>query len=537
VNTDIQKEKSEKFFTGALIAAVVLSLIPWFIVQFRQSVNADNAWLTIAAMRFLSGDAMSGGFYDPNPPLSILAQIVPALLTKYAHVPLYYAVFFYSLFLVALSSWAVNKLAAASGVFGRSERHLLIAGYVLCNTLLAGQYLGEREQYILLGLFPFVLVQAGITLNWPLPRRTSIAVLIAGSVAVLIKPYYGLIPAVLLAHRMIRQRRASVVLDADCRALVAATAIYLLTVALVFPDYIRVILPDVLNLYVPVRASMVMPIAVCLGLLCLLLASLSVLLPGPAGKSNAGLFGLAALCVIPFFIQGKGYFYHAFPALVFFSCGLLLLTCQAVAPAVKKHIATLAPALPAAVFVLFAAMSYAALPPNASYPTHDDYRKSDPAGIIRSCGDPCPFFLFNDMSEMISPLAVYTRQTHASRFPSFWFLPPLVRAQYALDHGQPAAFTRNQIAAYRKKYSAMVTADFRKYNPRLLLIGQFDIAAQDHPFDFAGWLSADPGFSEVWRRYQFVKDVSVNRSLFFGGTIYALKDNTVTYKIYRKRDR
>jgi hypothetical protein len=236
VTTDIQKEKSERFFTGALIAAVVLSLIPWFIVQLHQSVNADNAWLTIAAMRLLSGDAMSGGFYDPNPPLSVLVQIVPALLTKYAQVPLYYAVFFYSLFLVALSSWAVNKLAAASGVFGRHERHLLMAGYVLCNTLLAGQYLGEREQYILLGLFPFVLAQAGITLNWKLPRRTRLAVLIAGGVAVLIKPYFGLIPAALLAHRMLRQRRAGVVLDADCRALVAATAIYLLIIALVFPD-------------------------------------------------------------------------------------------------------------------------------------------------------------------------------------------------------------------------------------------------------------------------------------------------------------
>ncbi len=365
----------EVFFLASLIIAAALCLAPWFFIQIQQSVNADNAWLTIAAMRFLSGDTMSKGFYDPNPPLSMLVQIIPALLTKYAHIPLYYAVFFYSLFLVALSSWAVNRLAAASGVFGRNERHLLMAGYVLCNTLLAEQYLGEREQYILLVLLPFVLVQAGITLNWPLPRRTKLAVLIIGSVAMLIKPYFGLIPAALLAHRMLRQRRATVVLDADCVALVAATVIYLLIIALAFTDYVRVILPDVLNLYVPLRAFMVMPIAVCLGLLCLLLASLSVLLPGAAGKINAGLFGLAALCLIPFFIQGKGYFYHAFPTLVFFCCGLLLLTYQAAAPIVEKRIPRLVPALPTLVFVLFAAMSYAALPPNASYPTHDDYRE------------------------------------------------------------------------------------------------------------------------------------------------------------------
>ncbi len=335
-----------------------------------------------------------------------------------------------------------------------------------------------------------MLVQAGITLNWNLPSRTSIAVLIAGSVAVLIKPYFGLIPAVLLAHRMIRQCRWTVILDADCRALVAATVIYLLTIALVFPDYARVILPDVLNLYAPGQS---------------LHGHAHRRMPWPSLLSFAGVIVRAAARARrdkinrqpvwprralpdPFFHsgQGLGYFYHAFPALVFFSCGLLLLTCQAIAPAVKKHMPVLVPAVPAAIFVLFAATSYIALPPNAGYPTHDDYRKSDLAMVVKSCGDPCPFFLFNDMSEMISPLAVYTGQVHASRFPSFWFLPPVVRAQYALDHGQPAAFTRDQIAAYRKKYAAMAAADFRKYNPRLLLIGQFDIAAKDHPFDFAG---------------------------------------------------
>ncbi len=78
MNTDIQKEKSERFFTGALIAAVVLSLIPWFIIQAAPPERECRQCLAdmIAAMRFLSGDKMSNGFYDPNPPLIILVQIV-----------------------------------------------------------------------------------------------------------------------------------------------------------------------------------------------------------------------------------------------------------------------------------------------------------------------------------------------------------------------------------------------------------------------------------------------------------------------------
>jgi hypothetical protein len=241
------------------------------------------------------------------------------------------------------------------------------------------------------------------------------------------------------------------------------------------------------------------------------------------------------LCLVPFWVQGRGYFYHTLPTLVFFCCGLLLLVHEILGAAVRKYLPRSAPALPLAILIAFAILSYAYLPPNAAYPTHDDYRKSQLAGLVRECGDPCPFFLFNDMSEINSPLALYTGQTMASRFPSYWFLPALVRAQYALDHGQPAALTKEQVARLRKKYAAMVAEDFRKYNPQILIIGQFDLVAGDsRPFGFTAWFSTDPGFAEVWRHYQFVKDISVNRSLFFGGTIYALKDNTVTYKIYRK---
>jgi hypothetical protein len=244
---------------------------------------------------------------------------------------------------------------------------------------------------------------------------------------------------------------------------------------------------------------------------------------------------MAGLAIIPFWIQGRGYFYHTIPAIGFAAIGLLLLTHQALMPAIRKAAPAATPALPLRIFAAFTALAYNVMPPNAAYPTHDNYRQSEFAKLINECGKPCPFFMFNDTSEVIYPLTVYTGQSYASRFPAYWFLPPIVRAQYALDHGKPSALSRDQVAALRRKYAAMVVEDFRRYDPELLIIGQFRIAAgENQPFDFAVWFSSDSGFPSVWSRYRLEKEMDVDMNAYFGGTVYATTPHTVRYKIYRR---
>jgi hypothetical protein len=506
-----------------LLFSIMICLGPWFFVQAAQSINIDLAWLTTAAERFLSGGRMSEEFYDPNPPLSVLVQIVPAILSKYFHVPVYIAVFSHSLFLVGLSSWALASLLREAGCC-RQERALLIMTYVLANTVLVGQYLGERDQYIMLGLLPFLLVQINITMGKKLSWGLKAGVLAAGSVAILIKPHYGLLPVLLLLHRGWR-RSWREIFSSDFLALTLALIAYGLIILIFFPDYVTVILPDAISFYVEKRESWVVPLSV--GLACVPVMFLIVgrlLFPAPPKKAELFMF-LSLVCLIPFAVQGKGFYYHLLPALIAFLCGCALLLHEGLQIAA----ACLRFPYPATVLASFLFLSFAvyyAMPPNALYPTHSDYRKSELAQLIRKCGPDCTFFMLNDMTEMSHQLAVYTGSNFGSRFPSYWFLPDIINSESDQEF-------------LAKKYARMVTEDFKRYTPDLVLIGEFYIdPGAEKPFDFAAFFSHyDPNFTAVWNHYRPEGSLIVNRRLYFGGTFQGLEDEFINYKIYRKTNK
>src|SRR5690606_32184496 len=119
-------------------------------------------------------------------------------------------------------------------------------------TVLSSVYFGERDQILGIALFPFVMIQLGLTFSWPRPRPAVFwSVVIFGAVLILLKPHFGLLPTILLLHRAILQRRLALWKDPDFIALVTATSCYILFLLVFFSDYLTIILPDVLRLYLP----------------------------------------------------------------------------------------------------------------------------------------------------------------------------------------------------------------------------------------------------------------------------------------------
>lgn len=523
-----------------LFALLLSALIPWFIVQANMSINADLAYLTSAALRLLAGEGMSAGYYDSNPPLSILVQIPPALLVKYAGVPVYYAVLAYGIAAVSLSALAVHMTLKCTGWLTQEQRRTLVLVYILMNTVGAGLYLGEKDQLVALSLFPLVLVQAAMTQGVALDRRLQGAVIAAASVLILLKPHYGLVSLALFAHRAIVQRRLSIIKDPDFIGLASGAVLYGLIVFAFFPDFIYVILPDVLRLYVPQLELWAVKYAVFFGIGALAFAGAAWLLFEKPHKPAAALFALAALCIVPYGLQGKGFFYHALPALGFGVCALALLLERLLQDGLRR--AGLREKVPAwaqaGTLLAFVALFYTITPPNTAYPTHAAYRNSQFAQIIDECERPdCTFFLFNDMIEMTQQLAVYTGQTHASRFPVLWWAPSVVRADYARRQWKDGTFSPEQVGAYINKYSAMLVEDFKKYQPDTLVIGYFRIVPDaPDPFDFIGFFSdRSPAFRAVMDGYERTDSITVDRSDYFGGTL--VPEDSVRYDIYKKKNK
>ncbi|PJB72606.1 MAG: hypothetical protein CO093_02710 [Alphaproteobacteria bacterium CG_4_9_14_3_um_filter_47_13] len=186
---------------------MTLCLLPWFVVQSQLSINGDTAWLLTAARRLLDGGMMSTDFYETNPPLSVLYHIPPVFLAKILAVPEYILVFLYFSGLIALSACAVNAVLKSWDFLETEQRYMIVAAFLVGNTILTAIALGEREHIIFLGLMPFLLAQLSLTWKHPLSRKLLWVLMIFGTFAVLLKPHYGLLPTLLLVHRMIVQKR------------------------------------------------------------------------------------------------------------------------------------------------------------------------------------------------------------------------------------------------------------------------------------------------------------------------------------------
>ncbi|MCB9991649.1 MAG: hypothetical protein H6867_09845 [Rhodospirillales bacterium] len=514
---------------------IALCLLPWFAIQSQLSLNGDAAWLMTATERLLAGEAMSEAYYEVNPPLSILYHIPPVLLGKFLPVPVYYIVFLYFAALIGLSALAVNAILKRLPFLETDQRFIMLAAYLAANTVFTSISLGERDHIVLLGLMPFTLLQLCLSWGYSLPRKVFWPVIICGVLAVLIKPHFGLLPVLFLLHRLFAQKRfVSIVKDPDFIALAAGTLSYVAFVLLFFRDFLTVILPDVLVLYVSNKNyEDALPELVMYTYMILIFMGTEAFLSPLKDRSRHFLTLLYAgglFCLVPYAVQMKGFSYHLIPALGFFFCAFAL-SAQSYARSYLKNLKALTPALIIGIF----ALCYIGRPPLLAYPKHSDYPALPLSQQFDLCGPDCTYFIFNDSIEMAQPAALYDGKQNASRFPSFWFLPPLVRAQYALAHDQSSLLSAEQLAFYQDKYGQMIADDLEKYRPDMLLIGQYRMTEDEADFDFPGFFGTNEAFKAAWDSYEKADTpLTFNRRPYFAGTALD-KDYPLAYDIYMKK--
>ena len=177
-------------------------------------------------------------------------------------------------------------------------------------------------------LLPFILVQFALTYDYKTPKFTTFLVLILGSIALLLKPHFGLIPVFLFLHRIVIQRRLWVIKDQDFLVLLSLSIGYLAIVFIYFNDFITIILPDIIQAYLNYNAPQkvyitAIPYAALVTMCFTCIAFIK-------DKSKALLFTIACcalLSLIIYCIQMKGFTYHRLPlyALLFPLLGILSL--------------------------------------------------------------------------------------------------------------------------------------------------------------------------------------------------------------------
>ncbi len=504
-----------------------LLILPWAWVQAQQATHSDLLWLVEGFNRIMEGYRGPEFVYETNPPLNIFTYALPALLGKWTGFPVHYLLFLYTSILILISAASIHAILKHWPFLQRQDIMIAIAFMILTNTILIGTQFGERDQYIGLALVPFTLMQLAITYGLPYPKKLKWPLFLIGTVFILLKPHHGLIPTILLVHRMFVQRRWTVFKDADFIALSIMTSLYIVVTWVFFQDFIKVILPDVLELYLEMKNMKSTTTLSFLAAYTILVIGFFpfILQINPRHRLLIVFFLACGLVsIIPFYVQGMSFRYHLFPAFTFTACGAGM-TLLGLSRNILKG--------PAALFFslcVFSAFCYYIKPVNHAFPKHADYAHLPLTTALAPCaGKPeCTFFIFHTNMGIVHETAYYSGIRHASRFAALWFLPTL------LEKERLESPPREETLRLREKFSAMMAEDLRRYKPELLFIAK-DIEIKENSFHFVEYFTAHQPFAAEWKNYRKSGDLVLRHSDYFTGSEY--DDGTeVKYDVYQRID-
>ncbi|HEY8190757.1 MAG TPA: hypothetical protein VIF12_08725, partial [Micavibrio sp.] len=320
----------------------------------------------------------------------------------------------------------------------------------------------------------------------------------AAAPLILVKPHYGLLCVLMLAHRFWRERRFSIALDFDFLALAVGVILYAGVVMLWFPDFLTEIMPFITQLYIKDIIKDVFLSAEGMGILSVCLLTLALCSDGDRDERRFAVFlcCMALAADIPFFVQLKGFYLHMLPVFVFLVPAVLM-----TASLYIKRIKIPQAALSAIVILGIAIFSYLFMTANP-YATHDDYRDSSLAQYLEEHAKGSSFLMQSITTNVVVPVSVYTGIPHATRFPNLWFVGLLDVSQ---DGGKMASYL-----------SRLVAEDLDRYKPAVVAL-YHDPAPRD---DLVEKLGGRPEFDRAWSHYRKVDEFKLDFRQFYKRKLY-----------------
>jgi hypothetical protein len=478
-------------------------LLPWLVVQLEMALNTNHAWLFTAAMRLLEGGNHLHDVYEPNPPLSILLYYPSALISKYLAIAPDYSAYLVGLLSLGLSTAILWFFIKPLQGINQTEKSLLCGIYVIASCLIPSNlYFAERDEFVVWGLVPFLVAQLMVTNGYQFKGFLRFFGLFFCAILILVKPHYIVFPVILFLHRIIVSRElVGIFKTPDFWALKAACIAYVATVFLFFPSYVYEVLPAFINYYIKYPSDGVLFALTGKVLLCAIVLLALVVLPADKFyKKMSFAFVMAALLALGLYVlQMKGFAYHLVPAKIF-----IFLSGAALLYGVARHVVAIDGLRVCMVLIITMLMAYIAVPLKLHSQSHESYGALLLPETVKSCGSPCPFFIFAENMEMIWQTSVYSGEEHASRFPGLWWLHSMLEYGYRPEEQQ--------------KYATMVAEDLARYDPKMLIIATNLKTVQGDTFNFIEFFSNNENFRAQIDRYKLEKSITDDRGLYFKGT-------------------
>lgn len=467
--------------------------------QLSQTINHDTAWYLHGTARMLDGARLYVDVVELNPPLAFYLTVPPVAAARILGMPVVDAFVVYVFLLITCSLALSRGVMRALPPGAEACRRWMLPMALFAMAVLPGAAFGQREHLIVTFAVPYIVLMAmrvaGIA---PSPRLALLAGLAAG-LAFSIKPPFLIVPAILEIYLRVARGRTTSLFRPETLAMGAVAALYAASIPVFTPEYIDFILPLTATVYGAYESAPAAVIARLETVLLPIAIAAVAMTRGRAATSRlAQTFLIAGTSFFALYVaQMKGWQYQIYPitAMLLLCSGAMLIGMAApAAPEMSRRPAVWrAASIPALVLVVLAID----LGARGSYVNP---MTSMMLPLVRENAARGGLAAFSTNVSWGFPLATYADADWASRFPTLWPLPGIVRGR--ADSRQDAT----ALDRVERHMMDAVIEDFIRKPPAVVLV---DVRVDKHyfgghRFDYLEFFGRDPRFQSFWRDYERV---------------------------------
>lgn len=489
---------NRSFTASVFLVAITLLFVIQIIIRSISDTNHDVAWCFYLAKNMANGKELYRDIIEVNPPLVFWQALLINYVGNTLGLSIEIAFNSVCFLLTALALGLVNRYLTLIGSAIEPRRYLFITFVATGLLFFPGFNFGQREHLLVLQFLPWLVLRAarihGVKVS--MPEAIVVGLLAASGIA--LKPHSLLAPLAVEAALFFFHRNWRNIFAVENLSASIAIIFYVLSIAFLTPDFMRLIIELGVKAYVPFYGFSVSDI-IFRSLPILGSIIIAILLNTQYGTADRPLAVAAIFAsigfLISYYIQAKGFFYQLLPATVFAAIGgatiLFRLSLRETKNLLLRKVSLVA--------LLFAINIHGQFYPSTAPLFEKIIAENNPSSHT--------IFIATTNVSKAFPLVNRNNFIWASRFPAQW-LTPYVSTKWTSGPLPDDGIVRHDLD--------WTVTDFIQFKPDIVII---DVSNRQKyvpkgTFDYLAFWSMDIRFSKFWQNYTL-------KSTQYGYAIYS----------------